>query len=68
MNLRRDSWPRTPWLHSGEHSWVNSHERRGKPESIFDLVQGITAVARGKAHQDARRELEGRAKRLLERG
>jgi hypothetical protein len=30
-------------------------------------VQGITAVARGKAHQDARLELEGKAKRLMER-
>jgi hypothetical protein len=38
-----------------------------KPESIFDFVQGITAVARGKAHQDARLELEGKAKRLMER-
>jgi hypothetical protein len=37
------------------------------PESVFDFVQGITALARGKAHQDARLELEGRAKRLLER-
>lgn len=37
------------------------------PESLFDFVQGITALARGKAHQDARLELEGRAKRLLER-
>jgi hypothetical protein len=26
-----------------------------------------TAVARGKAHQDARLELEGKAKRLMER-
>ena len=42
-------------------------EEDRKPESIFDFVQGITAVARGKAHQDARLELEGRAKRLLER-
>jgi len=37
------------------------------PESLFDFVQGITALARGKAHQDSRLELEGRAKRLLER-
>jgi hypothetical protein len=29
------------------------------PESLFDFVQGITALARGKAHQDARLELEG---------
>ncbi len=35
------------------------------PASIFDFVQGITAVARGKAHQDSRLEMEGRAKQLL---
>ena len=33
------------------------------PESLFDFVQGITALARGKAHQDASLELEGKAKR-----
>jgi hypothetical protein len=37
------------------------------PRSIFDFVQGITAVARGRAHQDARLELEGKAKKLLDR-
>jgi hypothetical protein len=42
-------------------------EEGRKPGSIFDFVQGITAVARGKAHQDARLELEGKAKRLMER-
>ncbi len=36
------------------------------PASVFDFVQGITAVARGKAHQDARVDYEARAKRLLE--
>jgi len=36
------------------------------PESIFDFVQGITALARTKANQDVRLELEGKAKRLLE--
>jgi hypothetical protein len=36
-----------------------------KPESIFDFVQGITAFARGKTHQDARLDIEGRAKQLL---
>jgi hypothetical protein len=34
------------------------------PQSVFDFVQGIPALARGKAHQDARLELEGRAKRI----
>ena len=37
------------------------------PESVFDFVQGISALARGKPHQDMRLELEGKAKRLLER-
>ena len=35
------------------------------PESVFDFVQGITALARGKPHQDARLELEGKAAKLL---
>lgn len=42
-------------------------EEGRKPESIFDFVQGITALARGKPHQDARLDLEMRAKKLLER-
>lgn len=37
------------------------------PESIFDFVQGMTAHARSKAHQDSRLELEAKAKVLLER-
>src|SRR3546814_6108531 len=37
------------------------------PSSIFDFVQGITALARDKPHQDARLELEGKAARLLAR-
>ena len=43
------------------------NEEGHPPESVFDFVQGITALARGKAHQDTRLELEGKAKRLLER-
>ena len=35
------------------------------PASIFDFVQGITALARDKPHQDARLELEGKGARLL---
>lgn len=35
------------------------------PASIYDFVQGITALARTRPHQDARLELEGRAARLL---
>ncbi len=42
-------------------------EENRKPESIFDFVQGITAVARSKAHQDGRLELESKARRLMER-
>lgn len=36
------------------------------PESLYDFVQGITAVARTKPHQDSRLELEGKARKLLE--
>jgi len=42
-------------------------EEGHKPESIFDFVQGITAVARRKPHQDARLDFEARAKKLLDR-
>lgn len=42
-------------------------EEGHKPESVFDFVQGITAVARDKPHQDARLDLEARAKKLLDR-
>ena len=43
------------------------NEEGRPPESIFDFVQGITAIARAKPHQDSRLELEGKAKALLER-
>jgi hypothetical protein len=43
------------------------YEEGRPPESVFDFVQGITAVARRKVHQDVRLELEGKAKLLLER-
>ncbi len=36
------------------------------PESVFDFVQGITAVARSKPHQDARLTMEAKAKILLD--
>jgi hypothetical protein len=42
-------------------------EENHPPASVFDFVQGITALARTKAHQDVRLELEGKAKTLLER-
>jgi hypothetical protein len=41
-------------------------EEGRKPETVFDFVQGITAVARTKPHQDARLDLELRAKKLLD--
>lgn len=37
------------------------------PESVFDFVQGISAYARSKPQQDARLDLETRAKKLLEK-
>ncbi len=37
------------------------------PESIFDFVQGITAVARDKPHQDVRLDMEAKAKKLFDR-
>lgn len=37
------------------------------PESIFDFVQGITAVARDKTYQDARLDMEAKAKKMLDR-
>jgi hypothetical protein len=43
------------------------NEESRPPESVFDFVQGITALARSKPHQDGRLELEGKAKILLER-
>ena len=36
------------------------------PESIYDFVQGITALARAKPHQDSRLDLENKARKLLE--
>jgi hypothetical protein len=37
------------------------------PESVFDFVQGITAVARSKPQQDTRLAMEGKAQVLLDR-
>ncbi|QCI95199.1 DUF932 domain-containing protein [Novosphingobium sp. EMRT-2] len=37
------------------------------PESLYDFVQGITAHARTKANQDTRLEIEGKARKLLEK-
>lgn len=41
------------------------NEEGKKPESVFDFVQGLTALARSKTHQDSRLELEGKAKKLM---
>lgn len=37
------------------------------PESVFDFVQGLTAMARRRQNQDGRLDLEQRAKRLLDK-
>lgn len=37
------------------------------PESIFDFVNGITAIARSKTQQDSRLDMEAKARSLLER-
>jgi hypothetical protein len=37
------------------------------PESIFDSVQGITAVALDKPYQDACLDMQAKAKKLLDR-
>jgi len=43
-------------------------DEEGHPAaSLYDFVQGITAVARNKVHQDDRLELEGKARKLMER-
>ncbi len=36
------------------------------PGSIFDFVQGITAIARDKPHQHARLDMEAKAKKFLD--
>jgi hypothetical protein len=41
------------------------NEEGHPPTSVFDFVQGITAVARTKPHQDARLDMETKAKKLL---
>lgn len=38
-----------------------------KPRTVWDFVQGITAVAREKTHQDARLDLERAAGKLLDK-
>jgi hypothetical protein len=43
------------------------NEEGRPPESVFDFVQGISALARANPNQDARLELEGKAKALMDR-
>jgi hypothetical protein len=41
-------------------------EEEGHPaSSVWDFVQGITALARRRPHQDARLDLEAKARTLL---
>jgi hypothetical protein len=66
----RDAFLRKRGFNKGETAKVIAavlDEEGRPPESLFDFVQGITSVARSKPHQDARLELEGKAKTLLER-
>jgi hypothetical protein len=66
----RESFLRKRGFSKGETAKIIAtvlEEEGHPPESVFDFVQGITALARGKPHQDARLELEGKAKLLLER-
>jgi hypothetical protein len=66
----RDAFLRKRGFSKGETAKVIAavlDEEGRPPESIFDFVQGITALARSKPHQDARLELESKAKTLLER-
>jgi hypothetical protein len=44
-----------------------TREEGHPPASVFDFVQGITAMARCCDHQDDRLDLELKAKRLLNR-
>jgi hypothetical protein len=41
------------------------NEEGRKPESIFDFVQGITAVARQRKNQDRRLDMEAKAQKLM---
>lgn len=66
----RSEFLRTRGFSRGETSRIIETvlaEEGRPPESIFDFVQGITAVARSKTHQDARLDMEARAKRLFDR-
>ena len=58
---------RTRWAFASVFKRVECvlDEEGHPPASIFDFVQGITALARARPHQDARLDLEARAAKLL---
>ena len=65
----RQDFLRKRGLSKAETGWIVETvlaEEGRPPESVFDFVQGITAVARSKPQQDARLVMEGEAKVLLE--
>jgi hypothetical protein len=69
-NEDRENFPRKRGFSRPETAKIIEtvlNEEGHPPGSVFDFVQGITALACSKAHQDTRLELEGKAKRLLER-
>jgi hypothetical protein len=64
----RETFLRKRGLSKGETARIIATvlgEEGHPPASIYDFVQGITALARTRPHQDARLELEGRAARML---
>ena len=66
----RESFLRKRGFSRGETAKIIAtvlEEEGHPPTSVFDFVQGITALARSRPHQDARLELEGKAKALLDR-
>ena len=68
---KRESFLRKSGFSKGETAKVIGlvlEEEGRQPESVFDLVHGIMALALSKPHQDARLVLEGKAKLSLERG
>ena len=66
----RDEFLRKRGFSKGETTKIIEtvlNEEGRPPESLFDFVQGITALARTKSHQDSRLDLESKARKLMER-
>ena len=66
----RESFLRTQGFSKGDTARIIAQvldEEGHPPASVYDFVQGITALARTRANQDSRLELEGKAKRLLQK-